>query len=273
MGVGFMKNKFLLVVIMIVLLVCMCSCGKKSESISDNENLPQIVIGSDNYEPFNYVDSNMQFAGVDVEIAKEAFKRLGYRPVFKQIEWENKDEYLKTGEVDCLWGSFTMTGREDLYQWSGPYMYSNQVIVVRVDSDIHTLKDLEGKRVAVQVSTKPEELLLDETNKNMPDVKAVYTFSTMEEIYSCLRKGYCDAIAGHEDALNAFINSEDSSEYRMIEESLYISELGVAFEKGTDIELSQELTQTLQDMKDDGTIGKILKKYGLNVNKALGGDF
>ena len=215
----------------------------------------------------------MQFAGVDVEIAKEAFKRLGYRPVFKQIEWENKDEYLKTGEVDCLWGSFTMTGREDLYQWSGPYMYSNQVVVVRVDSDIHTLKDLEGKRVAVQVSTKPEELLLDETNENMPDVKALYTFSTMEEIYSCLRKGYCDAIAGHEDALNAFINSEDSSEYRMLEESLYISELGVAFEKGTDIELSQELTQTLQDMKDDGTIGKILKKYGLNVNKALGGGF
>lgn len=185
----------------------------------------------------------------------------------------NKDEYLKTGEVDCLWGSFTMTGREDLYQWSGPYMYSNQVVVVRVDSDIHTLKDLEGKRVAVQVSTKPEELLLDETNENMPDVKALYTFSTMEEIYSCLRKGYCDAIAGHEDALNAFINSEDSSEYRMLEESLYISELGVAFEKGTDIELSQELTQTLQDMKDDGTIGKILKKYGLNVNKALGGGF
>ena len=68
MGVGFMKNKFLLVVLMIVLLVCMCSCGKKSESISGNENLPQIVIGSDNYEPFNYVDSNMQFAGVDVEI-------------------------------------------------------------------------------------------------------------------------------------------------------------------------------------------------------------
>ena len=59
----------------------------------------------------------------------------------------------------------------------------------------------------------------------------------------------------------------------MLEESLYISELGVAFEKGTDIELSQELTQTLQDMKDDGTIGKILKKYGLNVNKALGGGF
>ena len=114
MGVGFMKNKFLLVVLMIVLLVCMCSCGKKSESISDNENLPQIVIGSDNYEPFNYVDSNMQFAGVDVEIAKEAFKRLGYRPVFKQIEWENKDEYLKTGEVDCLWGSFTIIKCQDL---------------------------------------------------------------------------------------------------------------------------------------------------------------
>lgn len=35
----------------------------------------------------------------------------------------------------------------------------------------------------------------------------------------------------------------------MLDESLYESELGVAFEKGTHEELAEELTRTLQEMK------------------------
>ena len=53
-----------------------------------------------------------------------------------------------------------MDGREEEYQWAGPYLYSRQVVAVRSDSDIYTLQDLAGKVVAVQSTTKPEELFL-----------------------------------------------------------------------------------------------------------------
>ena len=66
--------------------------------------------------------------------------------------WEDKDEYLEEGSVDCLWGSFTMTGREEEYTWVGPYLNSRQVVVVHADSDIFQLSDLEGTRVAVQAN-------------------------------------------------------------------------------------------------------------------------
>ena len=63
----------------------------------------QLIIGSDNYVPYSYLDSDGNFTGIDVEIAREACRRMGYTPVFKQIVWDNKDIYLKEGAVDCLW--------------------------------------------------------------------------------------------------------------------------------------------------------------------------
>ena len=121
-------------------------------------------IGSDYYEPFNYLDAEGEFAGVDVELAREACRRLGCEPVFINLDWPRKNEYLDKGSVDCLWGSFTMTGRENEYRWAGPYMASYQAVMVWADSPIRTLSDLKGKSVAVQTTTKPEELFFHERN-------------------------------------------------------------------------------------------------------------
>ncbi len=139
----------------ILLSGCMPTQGERSTKQAD---LPQIVVGSDNYEPYNYIDKNGEFTGIDVDLAREAFHRMGYEPLFKKIDWENKDTYLAEGEVDCMWGCFTMTGREALYAWAGPYMCSRQVVVVRSDSGIEKLSDLAGKRIAVQATSKPETI-------------------------------------------------------------------------------------------------------------------
>ena len=70
--------------------------------------------------------------------------------------------------MDCLWGSFTMTGREEEYTWVGPYLNSRQVVVVHADSNIFQLSDLEGTRVAVQATSKPEREFLNQNNPATP---------------------------------------------------------------------------------------------------------
>ena len=119
-------------------------CGVKKEKAAYNE-LPEIVIGMDYFEPYSYQVSNGEYKGIDVELAKEAFRRLGYRPKFENIVWEDKDELLADGTVDCLWSSYSMNGREDKYQWAGPYLYSRQMVVVKNESEIQTLSDLKGR--------------------------------------------------------------------------------------------------------------------------------
>ena len=62
-----------------------------------------------------------------------------------------------------------MEGREDDYKWAGPYMYSKQVIAVANNSSIFSYADLAGKMIAVQSTTKPEEIILNDVDNKFPD--------------------------------------------------------------------------------------------------------
>lgn len=94
--------------IIVCLIGCMlCGCDKKQDTEKEiGKNAPKIVVGSDNYPPFNYMDENGNPTGIDVDIATEAFKRLGYRVEFVNIEWEDKKNLVENGDIDCIWGCF-----------------------------------------------------------------------------------------------------------------------------------------------------------------------
>ena len=248
--------------------VLLSACRTEDKTAVSSEKT--IVIGYDPFDPYTYQDVNGDMAGIDVEIARQAFDRLGYEPVFKLINWEDKDIYLADGTVDCLWACFTMTDREDKYQWAGPYMYSRQMVAVRDDSDIYELSGLAGKRIAVQATGKAEMAFLNAADYGLPEVERVFSLSTTDEMYAILRKGYADALAGHEGMLGKIVN-DGTDTYRMLEKSIYVSELGVAFEKGTHEELAGELTEVLEEMKADGSIGRIAEKYGMDAEKVISG--
>ena len=86
-------KKLMTGVMIFFLLGCfLCACGKTKDQTrkTTKDTNKQIIIGGDNYPPFNYTDENGNPAGIDVELAKEAFHRMGYKPVFVNIDWENK---------------------------------------------------------------------------------------------------------------------------------------------------------------------------------------
>lgn len=241
-------------VVLVLFILCGCTAVKK-----DNSN-GEIVIGSDQFEPFSYID-NGEMKGIDVDIAKEALSRMGYTPVFKQIEWQKKDEYLRSGEIDCIWGCFSMDDREDLYAWAGPYLFSNQSVMVKEDSDIYSLADLKNKIVGVQATSKAEWAF--ENNEELSDIRYLYTFSTINEVFISLQRAYVDAVAGHELALRALIRGSD--DYRFLDENVLTSKLGVAFKKDYDQSFLALLANTLHEMRNDGTIKKIVDSYTSNV--------
>ena len=264
------RREFLALLASGVLLAAGFSACAGSPGEGSGQKLQPIIVGCDDYEPYGYIEAGGDFSGIDVELAAEAFHRIGYEPQFQTIPWEDKDELLNSGAVDCLWSCFTMTGREERYQWAGPYLHSCHVVVVRADSDIRTLADLADRRVGVQATTKPETVFLEHTDPHVPQVKQVYSCSTMADLQALLRKGYVDAIASHEETMRLMVEGSKGL-YRMLDESLYLAQLGVAFQKGTHKELAQQLTDTLQAMKQDGTIERIAEKYGLDPQEAVWG--
>lgn len=227
---------------------------------SRGTGLPTIIVGVDKYPPFNYVGSDGLPTGIDIELAKEAFHRMGYEPDFLTINWERKKTLVESGGIDCIWSCFSMDGREEDYQWAGPYMLSRQVVAVRPDSDIYTLADLEDKTLVVQSTTKPEQLFEAGTDPRLPQLRALISLQERDLIYTTLIKGYADALAAHETAVQQFMK-DYGVEYRILDEPLAAVGLGVAFAKDDKRGLAGRLTHIFAEMLADGTTRGIVGRY------------
>lgn len=243
-------------------------CAAHAASADPDAGLPVIVIGTDTYPPFNYLDADGQPTGIDVDLAVEAFHRMGYRVEFSFIDWVEKKELLNSGAVDCLWDCFSMDGREDEYHWAGPYMISRQVVAVMPDSDIQTLADLADKTVAVQATTKPEGIFLAGSDPRIPEIRSLLSMQKRELIYTYLSKGYADAVAAHETSILQFMSDYDV-QYRILDEPLQVVGLGAAFALDDDRGLDTQLNTTLAEMRADGTAAQILAKYLPNPEQYL----
>lgn len=257
-------------IISILMLGLLCGCaGQEGERGKSSSDLPVVTVGCDDYSPFSYADVDGNLTGIDVELAKEAFSRMGYQPQFVFINWEDKKQLLEDGTIDCIWSSFTLNGREDEYAWAGPYMNSNQVIAVNENSDIQTIEDLEGKIVAVQSTTKPEDIIRSHDG-TFPELRKVISVQKRDLIFILVSKGYADALAAHDTSVYQFM--EDTGlKFRILDKPLQSVGLGVAFDKEDFRELNIQLNQTLAEMKQDGTTAQIIDNYLANPEKYLEG--
>ena len=212
------------------------ACGKTQAAAA----LPELTVGSDNYPPFIYLN----------------------------IDWEQKTNLVESGAIDCIWSCFSMDGREQLYRWVGPYMVSRQVVAVNADSGIETLADLAGKTMMVQSTTKPEEIFLAGTDPRIPQFGELLSAEDRSVQYAMLNCGYVDAIAAHEAAILRYMQ-DCNANFRILEEPLLVTGIGVAFALNDTRGLDEKLTETFAAMRADGTMKQIVGKYLPDPEKYL----
>lgn len=232
------------------------SCGGTK---AKDGGLPQIVVGSDTYPPYIYLNNDGVPAGIDVEIATEAFRRMGYSTRFEPIDWEQKTTLVESGAIDCIWGCFSMDGRENDYQWAGPYLVSRQVIAVGAQSGIEQMSDLAGKTIAVQATGKPEAIFLS-GGENVPAFRNVISLADRGVQYAMLDCGYVDAVAGHEEAIRQYMKDYGAN-FRILDEPLLTTGIGVAFSRHDTRGLAAQLTEVVAQMREDGSMEQLVGKY------------
>ena len=189
------------------------------------------------FPPMGFVGDDGEYTGFDLEVAKEVAERLGLEFVPQPVDWAAKDMELESGNIDCIWNGFTMTGREDDYTWSEAYMANQQVFVVTAESGIKTLADLAGKVVEVQAESSAEAALKDD-----PDLTG--TFGTLQTT---------------PDYNPAFIEQRQV-DFIVLDETLAAENYAVGFKKGNDT-LKDQVQEQLEALAADGTLAKISEKW------------
>lgn len=218
-----------------------------------------LIVGFDqDFPPMGFLGDNGEYTGFDLELAQEVAKRLGLEYQAQPIAWDAKDMELESGNIDCIWNGFTITGREDDYTWTEPYMANTQVFVVRNDSGIEGKDGLAGKVVECQADSSAEAAL-----KEDPDLTATFgqllTTADYNTAFMDLEQGSVDAIA-MDVIVAGYQIQQRNADFTILDDSLSAEEYGVGFKKGN-TELRDKVQATLEDMAKDGTMKEISEKW------------
>ena len=242
--------------------------GDNSNQTANDEDT--FIVGFDaEFPPYGYKDDSGNYTGFDLDLAKEVCERNNWTFQAQPIDWDAKDAELDSGSIDCIWNGFTIDGRENDYTWSNPYFDNKQIFVVKADSDINNISDLEGKTVETQKDSSALAALQGD-NKTIAD-----TFGTLTEVadyntaFMDLESGACDAVAMDIGVAEYDIKNKDNpDDYKVLEDFITTEKYGVGFKKGNDA-LKDQVQSTLDAMLKDGTVVKIAEKYGISQDALI----
>lgn len=275
-----MKKRFVSAALAAVMALSMTACGSSNsaaettaadteaaESQAEETTAEEakttdggtLIVGFDqDFPPMGFVGDDGEYTGFDLELAQEVAKRLGLEYKAQPIAWDSKDMELESGNIDCIWNGFTMTGREDDYTWTEPYMANQQVFVVANDSDINSQADLSGKIVEVQADSSAEAAL-----KEAPELTATFkellTTADYNTAFMDLEQGAVDAIA-MDVIVAGYQIQQRNADFKILDDSLSAEEYGVGFKKGN-TELRDKVQSTLEEMAEDGTLQEVSEKW------------
>ena len=252
-----------------VIAAGLTSCGDKK-----GYERKTFTVGFDaEFPPYGYKDEETgEYIGFDLSLAEEVCKRNGWELVKQPIDWDSKDMELKTGSIDCIWNGFTITGREDKYTWTTPYIDNSQVTIVLSDSGIEDMSELAGKVVAVQADSAA--LAAFESDDATDENKALAaSFKELQQVpnyniaFLNLESGAVNAICMDYGVAKYEIEAR-GSKFMMLDEPVSTEQYAVGFLKGN-YELRDKVQSTLIQMLEDGKFAEIAKEWELSDSVCL----
>ena len=227
----------------------------------------KIVVGlDDNFPPMGFRDDKNALVGFDIDMAREAARRVGLEVDFKPIDWSAKEAELSGKRVDALWNGLTITEeRKQNIAFTAPYMENHQIIVVPANSAIKAKADLAGKVVGAQEGSSAVDAVKKE-DAVFKSLKELKTFGDNVTALMDLTTGRLEAVVVDE-VVGRYYVAKKPGDYAVLDDNFGTEEYGVGLRKD-DTDLHGKLEKALADMKADGAAAKIAEQwFGKNIIK------
>lgn len=238
------------------------ACGKKPEApaAAAPAAAQAIVIGlDDNFPPMGFRDDKGELVGFDIDLAREAGKRIGVEVQFKPIDWSAKEAELTGKRVDVLWNGLTITEeRKSNILFTTPYLENHQIIVVTEKSPVTTKAQLAGKVVGVQDGSSAVDAIQKDAD-TAKSIKEIKKFGDNVTALMDLSAGRLDALVVDE-VVGRYYTAKKPGEYRVLDENFGTEDYGVGTRKD-DTELMAKLQKAMDEMKADGAAATISTKW------------
>lgn len=180
---------------------------------------------------------------------------------FTDVTPKTRGPLIDNDQLDIIAATYTITDeRKKSWDFSTPYRTDHVGILIKKNSGMSKMADLDGKIIGVSQGSTTKDLVLqmleDEKIDAAPEFKE---FPDYPSIKSALDAGNVDAFAMDRSTLKTY--TTDDCELLQPEIEFGAQEYGVATKKGCD--LSKTVDDTIQQLQKDGWIDEEISKWGL----------
>ena len=215
------------------------------------------VLGTD--EPNSFVDpKTREIVGYEVDIANAIAKKIGVKPVFKQLAVAARIPELQQGRVDILAASLTHNKeREAQIDFSLTTFVTGQKVLIKTASGIKDVPDLAGKKVlTVKGGTQEPNI-----RKAVPNVEVV-TFETTQQAFLALQQGKGVGYVNDEASLvNDYAKlGAAKKDYAILPTSISVEPLALGLKKG-EKGVKSVVDGVLRELEASGEANKLFVKW------------
>ena len=216
-------------------------------------------------KPFSYVSQNGKPDGYTIDLCKFIASTLE-RQLNKSLstEWvpvdsQNRFDSIAAGVADIECGSSSVSfARMTKVDFSSFIFMENTGLIVRVNSGISSLVELNGKKIAVIIGTTNEAALMKEIQRRQLQTTVIRVKDRSEGI-AARQGGAVDSFASDKLLLIGAQNA-DGSIYKMLPEHLSVEPYALALPRG-DWRLRAAVNKSLSQLYSSPQILDIYRKW------------
>lgn len=205
------------------------------------------------FPPYEFYDGD-DIVGIDAEIAGLLAEKLGLTLEIVDMDFATIVTSVQTGGVDIGLAGMTVTEeRLKNVNFTDSYATGVQVIIVKEDSDIASVDDLEGKLIGTQEGTTGHQYCAEDYGE-----ENVLAYTNGATAVQNLVQGAVDCVVIDEQPALNFVEANEG--LKILETEYVIEDYAAAVAK-ENTALLDALNTALQELKADGSIDEILGKY------------
>lgn len=246
----------------VMLTATLSGCGQDASDWDYIQKKGTLVIGYTVFEPMNYMDENGNLIGFDTELAEAVCDKLGVKPEFVEIDWDNKIMELNSKKIDCAWNGMTILDElKDSIDFSMPYSENYQACVIRkTDADKYkSTADMVSARIGVESGSAGETTVKQDENLSKANITSL---TAQRNTLLELKAGTLDVAVIDGVMAKAMVGDNTDFSDLMVVPDLQLSkeEYGIGFRKNSP-ETVEKVNEALQELANEGKIQELAEKY------------
>ena len=257
-------KRIIALLLCLAMAFCFVGCGWNSNKL--------IIATNAEFEPFESLDEDKNPVGFDIDLMNAIGEKLGKEVQYDNMEFDGVVAAVQGGSCDAAISGLTINAKrkKSVNFTEAYYSGAAQILIVPINDTHYTGTTKE--ELDEQLKNQTIGVCSGFTGQFYANGDEEWGFKAIEganvKIYENVSLAIADMKNGNigaiimDDSVAKQAADENKDAVKVIDVALTVEEYGIAVSKDNE-ELLESINQALKELKEDGTVDKLLEKYDL----------